>query len=98
MRSVLALVMVSVAMVACSDRSESSDSGARRSSEAEECVEPSNPWEGQGGGHEAGFKWAEEKGHECPFESDHGQSFAEGCNEYYDQLRRYQECEARKRN
>jgi hypothetical protein len=93
---VLALVLLSVGMAACSDSSESSNSGGGRGSEAEECVEPSNPWAGQAGGHEAGFNWAEEKGHDCPAESDHGKAFAEGCNEYYDQLHRYQECDARK--
>jgi hypothetical protein len=59
------------------------------------CMEPSNPWADEGGGHDAGFKWAEEKGEECP--SDHGQSFEEGCNEYYEQLHRYEACEASKK-
>jgi hypothetical protein len=95
-RRLIALALLSVGLVACSNHSDDSDSGGGRSDEAAECIEPANPWEGQGGGHEAGFSWAEEKGYDCPSEFEHGQAFAEGCNEYYDQLRRYQECNARK--
>ena len=83
-----------VGIAACSDNSESSDHGSATASEVA-CTEPSNPWADESGGHDAGFKWAEENGQDCP--SDHGQSFEEGCNEYYDQLHRYEECEASKK-
>ena len=59
-----------------------------------ECIVPSNPWAGDGGGHEAGFNWAEENHDDCP--NDHGESFEEGCVEYYNQLNRYEACEASK--
>jgi hypothetical protein len=58
------------------------------------CVEPDNPYN-DGGGHDAGFKWAEEKGEEC---TGRGDSFDEGCEEYYAQQRRFEECEAAKRH
>jgi hypothetical protein len=83
-----------VALPACSDNTNSSNSGASADSSVE-CRQPSNPWADANGGHDAGFRWAEENGLECP--SDHGQSFEEGCNEYYDQLHRYKECEASKK-
>jgi hypothetical protein len=74
----------------------SNDSDSPRSTDSSaKCVEPSNPWGGEEGGHAAGFDWAQEKGLECP--SDHGQPFEEGCNEYYDQLHRYEECQASKK-
>jgi hypothetical protein len=38
---------------------------------------------------------AEEKGEECP--SHHGQSFEEGCTEYYDQRDRFEKCEEAKK-
>jgi hypothetical protein len=54
----------------------------------EECVEPSNPYN-DGGGHDAGFNWAMENGGECDGRSD---SFNEGCEEYYRQLNKYNDC------
>lgn len=62
------------------------------SAQAVECVEPQNPF-GDEGGHDAGFKWAQENGGECEGNSD---SFNEGCSEYYDQQQRYEECKARR--
>ena len=78
------LTILSTVAVACSP------SGGSRSASAE-CVEPSNPYNDEGG-HSAGFRWAQETGGECP--SDHGQSFEEGCQDYYNQRYRYDECEA----
>lgn len=59
-----------------------------------ECVSPSNPFQ-DGGGHDAGFNWAQEKGEECP--DSHGESFEEGCHEFQRQFQEYEKCEAEKR-
>lgn len=80
----LALVIVFF-MAGCSEKTEST-------SEAE-CREPSNPFNDEGG-HDAGFKWAEEKGEECP--DSHGTSFQEGCEEFYRQHQEYENCQAEK--
>jgi hypothetical protein len=78
-------------LVACSDRSDSSASDEKGS-----CIVPTNPWTGgEGGGHEAGFNWAQENHYACP--SNYGESFEEGCVEYYNQLNRYDACKAAKR-
>jgi hypothetical protein len=81
-------LVFTVALAACSPPSSSGSASA-------DCVEPSNPWDGDGGGHEAGFKWAQETRGECP--TDHGDSFEEGCNEFYNQHNRYEACVAAKR-
>lgn len=57
-----------------------------------ECIEPNNPYN-DGGGHDAGFNWAMENGGDCDGKSD---SFNEGCEEYYRQLNKYNECIAKK--
>ena len=44
---------------------------------------------------EAGFNWAQENHYACP--SNYGESFEEGCVEYYNQLKRYDACKAAKR-
>jgi hypothetical protein len=59
-----------------------------------ECVSPTNPFN-DGGGHDAGFNWAEEKGEECP--DSHGESFEEGCQEFHRQFQEYEQCQAEKR-
>jgi hypothetical protein len=59
-----------------------------------ECIAPSNPFNDEGG-HEAGFKWAQEKGDACP--DSHGESFGEGCQEFYRQFEEYEKCQAEKR-
>ena len=85
-----------LAVVGCSGNSGSNDPTLTANSQMK-CIEPKNPWSGQGGGHEAGFNWAEENGEDCP--SEHGQSFEEGCTEYYDQRERFEKCgEAKKRS
>lgn len=53
-----------------------------------ECSEPENPY-GDGWGHDAGFNRAEQNGEDCNGNSD---SFNEGCEEYYSQLEKYQNC------
>jgi len=93
MRTVILIATAALvgALAACSNKAES----AANTTEDAKCIEPSNPWAGDGGGHEAGFNWAEENRYECP--SDHGESFEEGCVEYHNQLSRYEACEAAKR-
>lgn len=59
-----------------------------------ECSEPENPY-GDGGGHDAGFNWAQENAGACTGNSE---SFNEGCQEYFNQLSRYQACEVSKRS
>ena len=89
MRYFFLIVALSLWLAACSRE----DSPA--SSEPNEvCVEPSNPFN-DGGGHDAGFNWAEDNDAECP--ADHGDSFHEGCEEYHVQRERFDACEARKR-
>ena len=48
---------------------------------------PSNPYD-QETGHFAGFEWAEQTGGGCDGNSV---SFNEGCEEYYDQLSKYED-------
>jgi len=60
---------------------------------AEDCVAPHNPYN-DGGGHDAGFKWAEENGGNCDGNSE---SFNEGCTEFVRQLGAYNECIANSR-
>ena len=60
---------------------------------AEDCVAPQNPYN-DGGGHDAGFKWAEENGGDCDGNSE---SFNEGCAEFVRQLEEYNECVANSR-
>jgi hypothetical protein len=86
---IIALLAIA-ALSACSPPSSNSEGTTSKG----ECVEPSNPWAGDGGGHEAGFNWAQQSGEECP--SDHGASFEEGCTEFHNQRRRHEECEAAK--
>ena len=86
---VIVVVALVAVLAACSDKAASS-----ATDKAGECIAPSNPWAGDSGGHEAGFNWAQDNHYECP--SDHGQSFEEGCIEYYNQFNRYEACEAAK--
>ena len=74
----------------CSDRSTDASAGGPQA----ECIEPNNPFNDEGG-HDAGFKWAEETGGECP--DDRGGSFHEGCEEYHTQGERFEACEEAKR-
>jgi hypothetical protein len=82
---IVPIVVAAAVLTACSKTSVSSEEA--------ECVAPANPWS-DGGGHEAGFNWAEQNHYECP--NDHGESFEEGCVEYYNQLNQYEACEAAK--
>ncbi len=93
MRCTLVVVLV-VALAACSHKAD--EDVASTTNKKGECIEPSNPWAGDGGGHEAGFNWAQENHYNCPAPEDHGESFAEGCEEYYHQFNRYEACEAAK--
>ncbi len=94
-RALVIVLLALVALPACSPSSSSSEaSTSEETISSAECEEPSNPWAGDGGGHDAGFEWAQETGDECP--SDHGASFEEGCTDFHDQQSRYEECEAAK--
>ncbi|MDD3262592.1 MAG: hypothetical protein PHR61_01990 [Candidatus Absconditabacteria bacterium] len=62
--------------------------GCGSNSDSNKCGSPSNPY-GDGGGHDAGFSRAEEKGGVCEGNSS---SFNEGCEEYYSQLDEYENC------
>ena len=81
-----------LALAGCAGDTSSDSAGATSTSDAKECAAPENPYNDDGG-HDAGFKWAEEKGEQCDGNSD---SFNEGCEEYYRQQRQYEECEAQK--
>jgi hypothetical protein len=89
----IALAALFAVLVSCSAGTDSHPDSDQRAASVE-CTEPENPWEGEEGGHDAGFRWAEENGEDCS--SDHGQSFEEGCNEYHEQRSRYEACEASK--
>ena len=57
---------------------------------AAECSEPENPYN-DGGGHDAGFNWAQENGGAC---TGNGDSFDEGCDEFNRQNDEYETCVA----
>lgn len=58
-------------------------------SDEKECSEPENSYN-YGTGHYAGFEWAENRGGAyCDGNSD---SFNEGCEDYNEQLERYEDC------
>jgi hypothetical protein len=83
-------IILLFAISACnSDKSGSTSNKTK----AEDCIQPQNPYN-DGGGHDAGFNWARDKGGDCNGNSD---SFNEGCSEYYNQLNRYNECIANSR-
>ena len=88
-------VLFMYALIGCSDSSEETESvTSAESRDPINCIEPENPYNDDGG-HDAGYKWAEEHGELCDGNSD---SFNEGCEEYHDQLRRYEKCLAQSRN
>lgn len=81
-------------IIGCNEGAKSGDSNQTKpNSQKEECVEPHNPYN-DGGGHDAGFNWARENGGACNGNSD---SFNEGCEEFFGQMNRYNECVARNR-
>lgn len=84
---ILVLPVLAVILVACSAGSDTETATDTPSSKAA-CVEPDNPY-GDGGGHDAGFNWAEKTGGSC---NGNSQSFNEGCAEYQRQLNAYQQC------
>jgi len=77
----------------CDNSSTSLDFKKQISRNKEECVEPQNPYNDDGG-HSAGFNWANENGGDCNGDST---SFNEGCEEYFMRLERYNQCVARGR-
>jgi hypothetical protein len=58
-------------------------------------MQPPGALADDGEGHHAGFQWAQEDGRLCPGD---GQPIDEGCEEYYNQRRRFEACEAAKRS
>ena len=97
MKRLLVAIMIAAGLWGCSDDTHQSatvevDSvgAAHEPEDARECVEPENPYNDDGG-HDAGFKWAEENGAECNGDSD---SFNEGCAEYHRQMQTYETCVA----
>lgn len=87
------VAMQAVTMPGCTDDASSRASGGKQSNEGASCSEPENPYNDDGG-HDAGFKWAEENGEQCEGNSD---SFNEGCAEFYRQRDNYEACEAKRR-
>ena len=81
----LFFAVILILAAGCDNNSESSIS---KITKTKNCISPQNPYN-DGGGHDAGFNWAEENGGNCGGNSD---SFNEGCFEYYNQLNRYNEC------
>ncbi len=83
MKKILFILLVSVIFLSgCSSNSSESFVSGR-------CESPSNPYN-DGGGHDAGFNWAEEKDvGSCGGKSD---SFIEGCEEYLRQQSQYEKC------
>jgi hypothetical protein len=90
-RWVILVLLGKMSITGCGKSTESGDE--KGGSASANCEEPQNPYP-EGGGHYAGYKWAEEKGSgECNGSS---QSFNEGCEEYETQEAEYQECESKK--
>jgi len=88
---ILILLLGQLLFIGCGTSTKSSDE--KDGSTAAGCEEPQNTYP-EGGGHYAGYKWAEEKGSgDCNSSS---QSFKEGCEEYESQETEYQECENKK--
>jgi hypothetical protein len=91
-RYAMLLLLLIVLLTTCSKQSNN-DTGRGRSSKNVECIEPHNSYQ-EGGGHYAGFEWAQENGHE---DEGNSNSFHEGTVEYIRQLNEYNECMAKKR-
>jgi hypothetical protein len=90
----LTWVLFFVVVMLISGCDNNSGSSTPEMTKNENCVSPQNPYN-DGGGHDAGFNWAEENGRNCDGNSD---SFNEGCAEYFNQLNRYNECIATRHN
>ena len=90
-------VAFAIAMVvfvsACARDTSSYATGSYAGNGSMPCIEPENPYNDEGG-HDAGYKWAEENGESCEGNSE---SFNEGCEEYNRQRSQYETCEAQKR-
>jgi hypothetical protein len=91
MKKIMLLSLVCLFAISACDSSKSGSTPKKI--KAEDCIPPQNPYN-DGGGHDAGFNWAAEKGGNCDTPSN---SFNEGCTEYYNQLNRYNECVATSR-
>jgi hypothetical protein len=86
---ILTVAIIVLLLAACGDHVDGASDAAQA-----DCVSPSNPFNDEGG-HDAGFKWAEETGGSCP--DSHGESFEQGCQEFHRQLEDYERCQAEKR-
>ena len=93
MEKIILLSIICLFAISACDSSSPSSTTKKKKTKVEDCISPHNPY-GDGGGHDAGFNWAAEKGGNCDGHSD---SFNEGCAEYYRQLNEYNECIANSR-
>lgn len=84
-KTVLLGIILALILSGCE---KSPSSASTKKTKAEDCVSPHNPYN-DGGGHDAGFKWASENGGNCNGNSD---SFNEGCAEFVRQMNQYNEC------
>jgi hypothetical protein len=62
------IIAVTILISPGCSRSNNTSHSDTETTYAAECTEPSNPWSGDGGGHEAGFNWAQENGEDCPMD------------------------------
>jgi hypothetical protein len=87
-------VAVLILTVGCRSSTPSDSSGTNgQAVSASACTEPENPYE-EGSGHYAGYEWAQSTGAgSC---GGNSQSFIEGCEEYQDQVAKYEDCEAKR--
>jgi hypothetical protein len=76
------------------DKPQAYRGGETGAGAASTCAEPENPYD-PGGGHYAGYEWAEE--HQPAACGGSSQSFVEGCEEYQEQQADYEECEERQK-
>ncbi|MDA8430636.1 MAG: hypothetical protein M0T70_15385 [Geobacteraceae bacterium] len=82
---VLLGVILAIILSGCE---KSPSAASTKKTKIEDCLLPHNPYN-DGGGHDAGFKWASENGGNCNGNSD---SFNEGCAEFARQMNQYNEC------
>jgi hypothetical protein len=92
MKMTVLLGIILAFLLAGCEKSPSAKSNKK--TKIEDCMSPHNPYN-DGGGHDAGFKWATENGGNCNGNSD---SFNEGCAEFVRQMNQYNECVANSRN
>jgi hypothetical protein len=90
MKKIILLSIICLFAISGCDSDKYGSTSKKKKTNIEDCISPNNPYN-DGGGNDAGFNWAVEKGGTCDGDSD---SFNEGCTEYYRQLNEYKECVA----